>query len=295
MKRNLFTYWHQGFEFAPRIIDSCVRTFVHHNRGFNIHFLDSIRVKEWIDPIPIPESKWKQLRLAHQCDIIRTQLLIKYGGVWADPTVWFCKPLDEWLPQVMDAGVFMFHRPGRDRAISNWFIASEAGNPLLQRQYETLCRFWRENEFDNLDKPNSRTADLLARLLNRNLELPRLWLARPVIKLFRTAPYMVYHYMLHDLVRSEAALAEIWRQMPKLSADIPHALVHHGLFEPLDSELKGLIDSGVAPLFKLSWKRPSENVRPDSVLAYLAQTFQDSRRLTEPEGKQAGLEEGREA
>ena len=53
----------------------------------------------------------------------------------------------------MDAGVFMFHRPGRDRAVSNWFIAAEPNQPLLVRLYEALCRYWRENNFRNLDRP----------------------------------------------------------------------------------------------------------------------------------------------
>ena len=234
-----------------------------------MHLLDSENIVEFLDYPPLSDDKWNKLSIAHCSDVLRTQLLLKYGGVWADPTIWFNKPIGEWLPEVMDAGVFMFHRPGRDRAISNWFIAAEPGNPLLQRQYDALCSYWRENEFDNLAGPTNASGRFLKRVLNRNLELPRLWLRKPVIRLFKTHPYMVYHYMIYDLVRSDPELGAIWDRMPKVSADIPHFPTHKGLLEPLDKETKDFIDSQKAPLFKLTWKLPSDSIPEGSVLDYL--------------------------
>ena len=272
IKRTIFTYWHQGVDQAPPVVRECIESLRTRNQGWTINILDSQNFRKWAEATPIDSDIWSRLSLAHRSDILRTQLLIKYGGVWADPTVWFCKSLDEWLPEVMDAGVFMFHRPGRDRAISNWFIAAEPGNPLLQRQFDALCTYWQENEFDNLNGPMSASGRVLKRILNRNLELPRLWLRKPFIKLFRTYPYMVYHYMIYDLVRSDSELGAIWDRMPKVSADIPHFPAHKGLFEPLDSETKDFIDSRKAPLFKLTWKLPSDSIPEGSVLDYLLAT-----------------------
>ncbi len=272
MRKTIFTYWAQGIDQAPMIVRICLETFHEHNPEWSIHFLNSDNIKDWTDLVPIDSRKWRNISLAHRSDLLRTQLLIRHGGVWADPTVWFCKPLDDWLPEVMDAGVFMFHRPGRDRAISNWFIAAESGNPLLQRQYDALCGYWQMNEFDNLSGRTSRRGRMLKRILNRNLEWPRLWLKKPIIRLFRTYPYMVYHYMIYDLVRSDPELKAIWERMPKISADIPHFPAHKGLFEPLDPETKDFIDSRKAPLFKLTWKLPSDSIPEGSVLEYLLST-----------------------
>lgn len=233
-------------------------------------------MQQWLDPIPIPAHKWRQLTLAHQSDVIRTQLLVRYGGVWADPTVYFSQPLDHWLPERMDAGVFLFHRPGRDRAVANWFIAAEPQNLLLKRQYDRLCKYWANNDFENFNKPMRALARFATRVLNRNLELPRLWLRQPVIRLIKAYPYMVYHYMIHDLVRSDAQLRAVWDQMPKLSADIPHFPAHHGLLKPLDREIRSFIDNEKAPLFKLTWKLPSESVPPGSVLDYLLKKVESS-------------------
>lgn len=268
VRKTVFSYWHQGFVSAPALIKACVETFHRLNPDWEILLLDSESVLDWIDLPPIPEEKWCRLKLAHRSDLLRTQLLIKYGGVWADPTVWLCKPFDTWLPDLLDAGLFMFHRPGRDRVISNWFIAAEKESPLLKRLYERLCAYWSENEFDNLDGDMSSASQVLGRLLNRNLHLPRLWLKRPMIRLFRTYPYMVYHYMIFDLICTDPESRAIWERMPKLSADIPHYPAHRGLLSPLDTESRSFIDSKRAPLFKFSWKLPSKSVPDGSVLDY---------------------------
>ena len=275
MNRRIFTYWDQGFAEAPEIVRACTRTFSAHHPNWDIYFLDAESVHEWIDPIPIPDDKWKKLQLAHRSDIIRTQLLIKYGGVWADPTVWFCTPLDQWLPKVMDAGVFMFQRPGRDRAISNWFIAAEPDNPLLTRLYEALCRYWRENDFRNFDRPMSRGARILHRLLNRNRGLPRIWLKKPVIWLFRTYPYMIYHYMFYDLICRDQECKALWEKVPFHSADRPVQLLRYGLPSTLGPEGRDILNPDTcAPLYKLTWKGLPLSPNEDSVLAHLLRTSQ---------------------
>jgi len=272
MERRIYTYWHQGFESAPELVRRCFSQLQAINKSWDIYAFDAETIVEYLDPFPIPEKTWAALSLAHRSDLIRTQLLVKYGGVWSDPTIWFCKSIDDWLPALMDVGVFMFHRPGRDRAISNWFIAAEPSHPIMVRQYEALCRYWRENEFSNLNQPMSQPVRLFARLINRNLELPRLWVRKSTIWLFRTYPYMIYHYMLYDLVRSDDELNRIWEAMPKVSANGPHYPSHKGLLSPLDEETRRLIDSHEVPLFKLTWKLPSLDIPHDSILAYLFKT-----------------------
>jgi hypothetical protein len=265
----LFTYWHQGEALAPGLVKTCLRNLRALHSGYDIHVLDAESVGAWIEPIPVPEDKFRRLWIAHQSDLIRTQLLLRYGGVWVDPTVFMVRPLDEWLPQCMDSGLFLFHRPGRDRLISNWFIAAERENVLLRRLYERLCRYWAENEFDNLEQPQSAVAEFVACVLNRNLFLPRLWLRKPMIRLLRTAPYMVYHYQFADLVARDRACREIWRRTPKISADGPHRLLKYGLLSPLSPEVREWIGGADPPLFKLSWKLEADEIPADSVLGYL--------------------------
>ena len=269
-EKRLFTYWHQGFDQAPPIVRACVRNAERLHSGWRMHLIDAGSVSSWTDPVPIPEERWNQLSLAHRSDLIRTQLLIKHGGVWADPTVWFSRPLDDWLPSHMEAGLFLFRHPGRDRTISNWFITAEPGNPLLVRLYDKLCAYWSDNEFDNFDRPMSLSAQWLHRILRRNQSLPRLWLRTPIIRLFRTFPYMIYHYAFHDLVRTDAECRAVWDRMPDVRADGPVRLLRHGLNEAFDDAARSLLTSPErAPLYKLTWKGIPERPGKGTVLANL--------------------------
>jgi hypothetical protein len=271
LKKTIFTYWHQGFEQAPEIVKACARVIESHHPDWDIHFLDARTVDDWIDPMPIPREKWERLQLAHRSDLIRTQLLLRHGGVWADPTIWFCRPLDDWLPEQMEAGLFFFSRPGPDRIISNWFIASEKGGLILDRLYERLCRYWTENEFLNLGGGGmSASAKLFQRISRRSLDLPRLWLRRPMMRLLRAYPYMVYHYMLYDLICSDADCQAVFGRMPKVSADGPHRLLRYGLDRSINQSLQEEIETAQQPLYKLTWKLPRDKVGvEDSVLRYL--------------------------
>ena len=269
LKKTLFTYWHQGFDSAPPVVKACLENAKRTLKDWEVHQLAENNVTSWIDPIPIPKSRWQQLCLAHRSDLIRTQLLIKHGGVWADPTVWFNRPLDDWLPEQMSAGLFLFQRPGRDRAISNWFIAAEPGNRLLVCLYENLCRYWSDNEFDNFNCAMRPGAQMLHKILRRHIELPRLWLKPSVIRLFRAFPYMIYHYMFYDIVRRDTECWEIWKNMSRRSADLPHTLSHYGLLKELQPAIQRHIDEVQSPLYKLSWKLSGTTVPKGSVLDYL--------------------------
>ena len=95
--KEIWTYWHQGFDQAPRLVKKCTEEWIRIHPSWKIHLLDSSSVREFIDPLPIKSEVLDKMKLAHQSDLVRTQLLIRYGGVWADPTIWPLVPLDDWL------------------------------------------------------------------------------------------------------------------------------------------------------------------------------------------------------
>ncbi|MGY6587761.1 MAG: capsular polysaccharide synthesis protein [Wenzhouxiangella sp.] len=268
-KRQLFTYWHQGFDHAPAIVDACISSFKRNHEDWDLICLDSESVQRWLEPFPIREGRWQELSLAHQSDLIRTQLLIRHGGVWADPTVFFTGSLESWLPVENQSSLFLFSRPGPDRLISNWFIAASPGNRLLEILLQRLCEYWDGNDFVNLAGGGQRRLRLLSRLLNRNPMLTRLWLSQPVRKGLKVAPYMIYHYLFNDLVASDPECREVWRKIPKVSAHLPHRLQDMGLLEPMASEAEEVMTDHQVPLFKLTWKLGSAEVPKDSILSYL--------------------------
>ena len=269
LPESIFTYWHQGWDEIPPVLRACLNSLRRHHADWKIHLLDANTASGWLEPIPIPDEKWEQLPLAHRSDVIRTQLLLRHGGVWADPTVWFAGPMDQWLNERMESGLFLFHRPGRDRLISNWFIAAEAGNPLLGRFYDELCRYWRENEFETIGFTGRRAVNIFDRVLHRNLLLPQIWFSKPMKRLVRHAPYMVYHYLFAKMVRTDSACAAVWGATARESADAPHRLLRHGLLERLTPDVNNVLERPELPLYKLTWKLGGLGIPENSLLAEL--------------------------
>ena len=270
MRNTFWTYWHQGIDEAPEIIHHCIRSFKAHHPDWQIHILNNNSVKDFIEPPEVKKEILDKMSLAHRSDLLRTKLLIKYGGVWADPTCFFTKPLDKWLPEYLDSGLFFFHKPGRDRIISNWFITCEPEHPFLIRLYEELCNYWNDYDFRNMGRTEkSKVEHWLKRIINRNLEWPRIWFHPIMTNLLRLYPYMVYHFKVYDLIQHDSELREYYEKMNKFSADIPHKMQRFGLLEPLSKEAKRWIDQKRSPLYKLNWKLKSDQIPDGSTLDYL--------------------------
>jgi hypothetical protein len=219
----------------------------------------------------IPQDRYAKIPLAHKSDLIRTWLLIQHGGIWADPTVYFNYDIDEWLQALLEpSGLFLFHRPGRDREISNWFIAAEAGHPILERVFQRLCEFWTETDFRNVDRADNAVERTVFKIVNRNLWAPRIWTWSLVNRMTRLFPYMIYHYVFYDVIRRNRDFRRLWEATPKISADGPHLLGRFDLSMRVTRDIRDLIEKPVAPVYKLSWKALVGSVPDYSLLALLS-------------------------
>lgn len=269
VRRIIFSYWDQGIASAPPVVRMCAQRMQQLHPQWEIRILDRESAASELDEIPVCKTKFSSLKKPHQSDLLRTHLLIKYGGVWADPTVFFAQTLDGWIDQMTRSGFFIFTNPGRDRLISNWFIASEANNPLLVELYARLCAYWNDNEFRNVNRRPGKLDRVLSRLINRNLARPRLWLRWPIRRVLRLTPYMIYHYQFYDLICRDPNCRNIWDKAGKLPASGPVSLLRHGLLNPASAKATALVEEPAAPLFKLTWKLPDSEIPAGSVLDYL--------------------------
>jgi hypothetical protein len=273
----IWTYWHQGFDQAPRVIGPCIEQWRNLHPDWDVHLLDQNNIYEFVEPLGVEQTALEKMTLAHRSDLIRTQLLIKYGGVWVDPTCFPLQKLENWLPANMQAGFFFFYKPGRDRIISNWFIAAEKNNKVLKTLYDALNNYWNNNSFKNLGRPDTSFEKLLNRLLNRNLVLPRLWFTFFFTKVLRVHPYLVYHFMLYHLILEQKDIKQQFGQMPRQSAERAHRLQRAGMMKTLNADIKAIIDERKVPLFKLTWKISQNEIPQNSNLAYLFNQFKIRR------------------
>ncbi len=145
--------WLQGIEQAPQIVKVCYASIVHYLPDRVIKVIDG---NNWSEYVELPDyilEKWnkKQIPPAHFSDLLRVQLLIRYGGTWIDSTV-LCTGLTLQNKQLnlsyLDADLFMFqytHPESLDwGGIGNWFISSSTNNEVLLTLRDMLFAYWRD-------------------------------------------------------------------------------------------------------------------------------------------------------
>ncbi|MBB6128999.1 capsular polysaccharide synthesis protein [Mucilaginibacter lappiensis] len=251
--------WLQGMENAPFVVSKCYQSWVKHNPDWQIVFLDETSVKSYFS------AEYKQITKQAFSDILRINLLAQYGGVWVDATCFCTKPLDSWLPDYMHRGFFAFERPGPDRMISSWFIASAANNHITGTFKQLVLDYWNQNKGMTFIE-NSKW-----KFLNKCLRLlgTQTWFRPFVTRVLRIHPYFWFHYLFEKNYLEDNKVKQLWDDTPKISADIPHGLQFAGLFNPITEKVKVDIDHKVSPCYKLMWNYRAAELKEGTVMDYL--------------------------
>lgn len=117
-------------------------------------------------PTPFPSNPWiagmRHISLNHRSNIIRINLLEKYGGIWADATLFCRKPLESWIEPHTEQGFFAFSKPrsafgprwmqkaeggrvlpsGSVPLFLNYFLISAKNHPLTKMLSQAMREFW---------------------------------------------------------------------------------------------------------------------------------------------------------
>jgi hypothetical protein len=146
--RMIWFCWLQGLEKAPEIVKVCYASLQKH---FGDREIIVINDGNWMEYVELPEriiQRWekKQIPPANFSDLLRLELLIRYGGTWIDATV-LCTGKEN-TEEYLDADLFMFQytRPGSDEwgGIGNWFITSCTNNEVLMVLRDMLYAYWKD-------------------------------------------------------------------------------------------------------------------------------------------------------
>ena len=268
LPKKIWFLWFQGLTNAPFIVKKCYQSWVELNPDWEVIFLDETNLRNYIEPA-LSEQKLQQLSKNHQSDLYRLQLLSNFGGVWVDSTTLCMIPINHWLYDYMDGGLFVFIHETRSYGwISNWFIAAEQSHPITTKLNQKLTAFFRDNSFYHEGRIQQKRVKFLSRFLNRKFKTTRFWSSWLLIKTFKVYPYLIFHFMFAKLIGSDRECLKLYKKMPNFytTGDI---LGQYGLLNPLTEEIKTRIDSKIDPVYKLSWKYDEKKYSDSSVLYYL--------------------------
>lgn len=144
--RNIFMFWNQGWapEVVPAEVAANAEGWRAANPGWTLHLLDGSNqsLQAYFNQ-SVVEALQQQELVQFLADVVRTLALARYGGVWADADTVCGRPLDAWIDQkVHPAGFFAFrYTEENDRLLSNWFLASTAGNYIVHQMASELLRY----------------------------------------------------------------------------------------------------------------------------------------------------------
>jgi mannosyltransferase OCH1-like enzyme len=111
----LWSYW-EGRK--PEIVHRSIQSWRTYLPEWEIHVLDPVSV---LNSVP-SSSHFSEYSPATRADIIRLQLLYKFGGLWMDATILLRDGLD-WLSKYDDQELFAFTKNSasmKSLFIENW-------------------------------------------------------------------------------------------------------------------------------------------------------------------------------
>lgn len=145
--KNIWLFWSQGWEEAPRVAQAARASWQDNNPGWSCRTLTRATALEAFGPQLPPTLARHDLPLEAYSDVLRIELLARFGGVWADATTICAKPLDAWLPEHgTQRGFFAFNRPGPDRMIASWFLYAAVGSHMIMQLRDAVRAYWENRQ-----------------------------------------------------------------------------------------------------------------------------------------------------
>ena len=138
--------WLQGEEKAPELCKACLVSLKREMPDREIKVITSENMYDYVDFPDFIKEKYRRgiITHTHFSDILRLELLIKYGGTWIDATV-FCTARPEYA---LNTPLFMFKTDERNDpgiAAQSWFISAEKNERILTMTRDLLYEYWKKN------------------------------------------------------------------------------------------------------------------------------------------------------
>ena len=142
--------WFQGIENAPKVIQDCYASICYWLHDKKIIVITSENYEKYTD---FPEhiiKKWKSgiITDTHFSDLLRIELLIRYGGLWLDATTFLTGPLPEYITR---NDFFVYRNGWMDMEMINmasWLIYSKyTNNVMLLETREFLYDYWKKYNY----------------------------------------------------------------------------------------------------------------------------------------------------
>lgn len=151
--RVVWMFWWQGMENAPDLVKVCYKQANNHlGTNWKINLITKNNYSDYVNFPKHIEDKFKSgiITITHLSDLLRLELLIKYGGLWIDATV-LCTG-NEIPKSILESDLFVFQmqKPGADgrtSLMSSWLMYATTNNKILMATRDLLYEYWLKKEY----------------------------------------------------------------------------------------------------------------------------------------------------
>ena len=154
-KEPVFICWWQGIEEAPDMVKACIKSVERSlpKEKFCIRLITFENVGRYAGFTEAIVNKFNSglITYTHLSDILRAELLYRYGGLWIDATYYFSKPLPKDFFDGTELFSIAFKEPlwGLDIMKARWtasFLYAKKGNRAMQFLMEGLWQYWEQED-----------------------------------------------------------------------------------------------------------------------------------------------------
>lgn len=148
LTRIVWWCWLQGEEAAPPLCKACLASMREHLPEYEIRVVTLQNMLEFVHLPQFILDKYERgiISRTHFSDILRTLLLIEYGGVWIDSTV-YCTGYN--VP-IFEYPLFVYQnwklKISQTMVASSWLISARKNDPILCAVRDLLFAYWNEND-----------------------------------------------------------------------------------------------------------------------------------------------------
>lgn len=236
----IFFYWDRGISSAPSLVGSCLDSWKRNNPDWELVLLDDSNLANWLTE----ESMLSGIEMSIQkrSNLIRLELLNKYGGVWTDATVYCLRPLDDWLPNLGPLGFLCrILEPQFDRFFSSYFLVAYPRSFFIERWLRTYRDFLstgprpiQTNTFYSW----RRIRKIFCRTNTLRRFATVFWTLRWVARRYGY-PYFIFHYLANRIIlfspkirkefgrMSRIGVVDLLQQPFRNASDSPNRLLDH--------------------------------------------------------------------
>ena len=150
---SIWVFWDDATNIPP-IVERCLFQIRKYAGNRKVICINRENVTKYVNLPTVIAEKYKKgfISRTHFCDIIRTAIMLKYGGIYMDVTIVQIAP----MPKYVEIGDFFTFRnfkldkPYEVISHGNWTVfcfACKKNNLLMRMTYEMMIRYWERYDF----------------------------------------------------------------------------------------------------------------------------------------------------